>query len=119
MNVDGKLLGEKIMKKYPRRGDTQLVRLGAVAEFKCSRCSQTKRARLVAVHKDAVLCNGCYGRTRADAEETEKTSGKTGRPLATAVSSPLAVHAEARALESGGLADVAVEEPTGDCHSSS
>ncbi|MFH9400097.1 hypothetical protein ACH4JS_09930 [Streptomyces sp. NPDC017638] len=65
MKVGGGLLGKKIVKTYPPRGDTQLVRLAAVAPFTCARCGQTKTAKLVAARGDALYCNGCYGRMEA------------------------------------------------------
>jgi hypothetical protein len=62
MKSDGMLLGEKITKRYPRRGSVQLVRLGSAAQFTCSRCRGTKTARLVAVDGETLYCNGCYRR---------------------------------------------------------
>ncbi|PZH17855.1 hypothetical protein C1I97_04530 [Streptomyces sp. NTH33] len=81
MNVGGRLLGKEIVKVYPPRDGMQLVRLGAVAPFTCSRCTQAKKARLVAVQGDALFCNGCYGRVEASAQERDRRSqGSTGQP---------------------------------------
>lgn len=106
MNVGGTLLGKKITKRYPRRGDLQLVRLGATASFTCSRCTQTKTARLVAVRGNALFCNGCYGRT--EAEQTR--SGETGQPSMVSTSSPAAPHAEPPTSEAWDPSRVVIEE---------
>lgn len=79
MNVGGMFLGKKVTKRYPRRGDLQLVRLGSAAEFTCSQCAQTMSARLVAVHADALFCNGCYGRVEAVGETVEENSSRAAR----------------------------------------
>ncbi|MFF0205825.1 hypothetical protein [Streptomyces sp. NPDC005017] len=90
MNVGGTLLGKQVTKRYPRRGDLQLVRLGTAASFTCSRCAQTKTARLVAVRGNALFCNGCYGRTEAERSLSEESGGSS------AVSTPSSAvrHAE-------------------------
>ncbi|MER5401418.1 hypothetical protein [Streptomyces sp. NPDC002599] len=65
MKVGEQLLGKRIAKINPPKGDTQLVRLEAVALFTCSQCVQTKTARSIAVRHKKLLCNGCYGRLQA------------------------------------------------------
>ena len=42
-------LAKQVVKTYPAQGDMQLFRLAATTEFVCSRCQQTKTAKLVAV----------------------------------------------------------------------
>ncbi|MGD6741863.1 hypothetical protein ACOKM3_08495 [Streptomyces sp. BH106] len=74
MNVGERVLGVKVVKTYPPRGNTQLVRLEVVTSFTCSRCVQTKKARLVAVHNKRLLCNGCYGRLEASSPQEEQRS---------------------------------------------
>ncbi|MER6269099.1 hypothetical protein [Streptomyces sp900105755] len=74
MKVGGHLLGKRITKINPPRGGAQLVRLEAVASFTCSRCTQTKTARSVAVRDEELLCNGCYGRLQASPPAHDRTS---------------------------------------------
>ncbi|WP_459738330.1 hypothetical protein [Streptomyces sp. E-15] len=111
MKVGGGLLGKKVVKTYPQRGDVQLVRLAAVASFTCARCGQAKTAKLVAVRGDDRYCNGCYGRMEAPASEHDQRSrADTGR-LPAAASSPSAVaDTEPPALRAEDLARVVVEE---------
>ncbi|MFE7012125.1 hypothetical protein ACFVAQ_16700 [Streptomyces sp. NPDC057651] len=114
MNVGGMLLGKKITKRYPRRGDLQLLRLEAAASFACSRCTQTKTARLVAVQGDALFCNGCYGRMDAEGQEPEQTSsGEASQRSTASVLSSAALDAELSAAEAEELARIVVEESDG------
>lgn len=107
MNVGEELLGKRIAKTYPPRGDIQFVRLESVATFTCSRCTSAKTARLVAVRGDSLLCNGCYGRIAASAAEGDQQAWKgTGGPSGGA-------DTRASSLQSEDLARVVVEEHDG------
>jgi hypothetical protein len=113
VNVGAGLLGQKVTKTYPARGDIQLVRLAAVASFTCARCTQTKTARLVAVRGDSLFCNGCYGRLEASAGEPERQpQGSTGQRLVSASASAVS-DTERSTPETEDLARVVVEEPDG------
>ncbi|MGC4982599.1 hypothetical protein ACLQ18_18515 [Streptomyces sp. DT193] len=98
MNIGEMLLGEEITERYPRRGDMQLFRLEAVAEFTCSRCMRAKKAWLVAVCDDSIICNDCYGRSEVEVEGVVHVSlGENG-------------HAGPSAPEGKDLSRVVVEE---------
>ncbi|MFJ6685244.1 hypothetical protein [Streptomyces werraensis] len=103
MNVGEKLLGKRIVKVRPPRGDIQLVRLESVASFTCSRCAGEKTARLVAVRGDTLLCNGCYGRLGASAVEG---SG----PATASISTPAGADRESSPVRTEDLTQVVVEE---------
>ncbi|MFF5519042.1 hypothetical protein [Streptomyces coeruleorubidus] len=114
MNVGGTLLGEKITKRYPLRGDLQLVRLGAAAPFTCSRCGKAKTASLVAVQGNALLCNGCYGRSVAELQSYDDIP--LGRPDQSSLgSAPSSAEREVEPLASGveDVTRIRVEEPDG------
>jgi hypothetical protein len=54
-----------VIKTYPPRGPLQQFRLGERTAFRCFRCGDTKKSKLITVYsKDwsRRLCNGCYGR---------------------------------------------------------
>jgi hypothetical protein len=58
-------LAKQVVKTYPAQGEMQLFRLAGATEFNCSRCQNTKTAKLVAVVSgdwNRLLCNGCYGK---------------------------------------------------------
>lgn len=58
-------LDTQVVTTYPAQGEMQLFRLAAATEFACSRCQETKTAKLVAVVSgdwNRLLCNGCYGK---------------------------------------------------------
>ncbi|MEV5181333.1 hypothetical protein AB0K88_16380 [Streptomyces werraensis] len=103
MNVGEKLLGKRIVKVRPPRGDMQLVRLESVASFTCSRCAGEKTARLVAVRGDTLLCNGCYGRLGASAVEG---SG----PATASISTSAGPDRESSPVRTEDLTQVVVEE---------
>ncbi|MET9149768.1 hypothetical protein ABZX82_00595 [Streptomyces griseoflavus] len=103
MNVGEKLLGKKVVKVRPPRGDMQLVRLESVASFTCSRCAGEKTARLVAVRGDTLLCNGCYGRLGASAVEG---SG----PATASTSTSAGADRESPPVRTENLTQVVVEE---------
>ncbi|MEU8651032.1 hypothetical protein [Streptomyces sp. NPDC048737] len=105
MHVGGGLLGRTIVKIHPPRGGVRLVRLEAVASFTCSRCTQAKTARSVAVDGDALLCNGCYGRLQASPAE----HGQRPQDASTAASG--GVDTQPPVLRTEDLARVVVEEP--------
>lgn len=55
---------EKIAKEFPKEGDLQLFRLERLHDFKCVRCQETKKSKLVAIQGgdwSKLLCNGWYG----------------------------------------------------------
>jgi len=103
MNVGEKLLGKKVVKVRPPRGDMQLVRLESVASFTCSRCAGEKTARLVAVRGGTLLCNGCYGRLGASAVEG---SG----PATASTSTSAGADRESPPVRTEDLTQVVVEE---------
>jgi hypothetical protein len=74
-----------ITKTYPRRRPLQQFRFVDSIAFRCFRCGQSKKSRLITVYRDdwsKRLCNGCYGRllslyeikagTAAEDEKAEK-----------------------------------------------
>jgi hypothetical protein len=53
-----------VVKAYSRRGPLQQFRLASSAAFRCFRCGESKKSKLIAVYADDWswrLCNGCYG----------------------------------------------------------
>ena len=55
----------KIAKTYPARGPMQQFRLAEISSFRCFRCGDTKRSKLITTYNEdwsRRLCNGCYGR---------------------------------------------------------
>jgi len=54
-----------IVKTYPPRGPLQQFRLAEGFAFRCFRCGQTKKSKLVTIYNgdwQRRVCNGCYGR---------------------------------------------------------
>lgn len=54
-----------ITKSYPQRGPLQQFRLAEVTAFRCFRCGDSKKSKLITVYSEdwsRKLCNGCYGR---------------------------------------------------------
>lgn len=54
-----------VSKTYPQRGPLQQFRFSEGTAFKCFRCGETKRSKLITVYRgdwSRRLCNGCYGR---------------------------------------------------------
>ena len=54
-----------ITKTYAQRGPLQQFRFAASTAFRCFRCGDTKKSKLITVFNDdwsKCLCNGCYGR---------------------------------------------------------
>ncbi len=52
-------------KAYPSRGPLQQFRFNEATAFKCVRCGQSKRSKLITVYCgdwSRRVCNGCYGR---------------------------------------------------------
>lgn len=50
---------------YPHRGPLQQFRFAEATAFKCFRCGDTKKSKLITVYSgdwSRKLCNGCYGR---------------------------------------------------------
>jgi len=53
-----------ITKTYPQRGPLQQFRFAASSAFRCFRCGNTKKSKLITVYTgdwSKRLCNGCYG----------------------------------------------------------
>jgi hypothetical protein len=74
-----------ITKTYPQRGPLQQFRFAEGTAFRCFRCGDTKKSKLITVYASdwsRRLCNGCYGcllslyeikaGTRADDERAEE-----------------------------------------------
>jgi hypothetical protein len=74
-----------VTKTYPQRGPLQQFRFAESTAFRCFRCGDTKKSKLITVYAgdwSKRLCNGCYGRllslyeikagTRADDERAEE-----------------------------------------------
>ena len=54
-----------LAKSYPPRGPLQLFRFVTPIAFRCLRCGETKKSKLVGIYSgtwERGLCNGCYGR---------------------------------------------------------
>ena len=54
-----------LTKTYPKRGPLQQFRFAEGTAFKCFRCGDTKKSKLITVYSgdwSRKLCNGCYGR---------------------------------------------------------
>ncbi len=54
-----------VTKIYPKRGPLQQFRFAEGTAFKCFRCGNTKKSKLITVYSGdwlRKLCNGCYGR---------------------------------------------------------
>lgn len=54
----------EITKTYPRRGPLQQYRFAAATAFRCFRCGQSKKSKLITTYGNdwaRRLCNGCYG----------------------------------------------------------
>jgi hypothetical protein len=54
-----------VTKTYPQRGPLQQFRFAEGTAFRCFRCGDTKKSKLIAVYGgdwSRRLCNGCYGR---------------------------------------------------------
>jgi hypothetical protein len=54
-----------VTKTYPPRGPLQQFRFAEGTAFRCTRCGDTKRSKLITVYGgdwSRCLCNGCYGR---------------------------------------------------------
>ena len=54
-----------LTKTYPARGPLRQFRFAESSAFRCFRCGNTKKAKLIAVYSEdwsRKLCNGCYGR---------------------------------------------------------
>lgn len=57
-----------VTKTYPPRGPLQQYRFAEGTAFRCFRCGDTKKSKLITVYADnwsRKLCNGCYGRLLA------------------------------------------------------
>jgi hypothetical protein len=76
-----------VTKAYPQRGPLQQFRFAEGTAFRCFRCGDTKKSKLITVYSgdwSRKLCNGCYGRllslyeikagTAADDQRAEQLS---------------------------------------------
>ena len=74
-----------VIRTYPQRGPLQQFRFSEGTAFRCFRCGETKKSKLITVYAgdwSRRLCNGCYGRllslyeikagTRTDDERAEQ-----------------------------------------------
>lgn len=53
-----------VTKTYPQRGPLQQFRFAESTAFRCFRCSNAKKSKLITVYAgdwSRRLCNGCYG----------------------------------------------------------
>ena len=56
---------ENIIKIYPKKGPLSLFRFEKIILFKCIRCKDDKKAKLISIFNndwEIKICNGCYGR---------------------------------------------------------
>ena len=54
-----------VTKTYPQRGPLQQFRFAEGTAFRCFRCGNSKKSKLITVYSgdwSRKLCNGCYGR---------------------------------------------------------
>ena len=54
----------EVVKAFPARGPLQQVRVADLETFRCFRCGELKRSKLLALYEQdwsRRLCNGCYG----------------------------------------------------------
>ena len=54
-----------LTKTYPKRGPLQQFRFAKATAFKCFRCGNSKKSKLITLYSgdwSRKLCNGCYGR---------------------------------------------------------
>ena len=55
----------EIQKEYARRGPMHQYRLHEATAFRCFRCGESKKSKLLTTYEEdwrRLLCNGCYGR---------------------------------------------------------
>lgn len=89
----------KITKTYPARGPMQQFRLAEISSFRCFRCGNTKRSKLITTYNgnwSSRLCNGCYGRLIALFDIKAGTQPDDGRSEALADALLSAVNLEAQ-----------------------
>ncbi len=58
-------LAKLVIKRFPEKGNMQLVCLRTVARFECSHCRAGKQAKLLAVVSgdwNKLVCENCYGK---------------------------------------------------------
>jgi hypothetical protein len=85
-----------LTKAYPPRGPLQQYRFAGATAFRCFRCGETKKSKLIAVYAgdwERRLCNGCYGRllsiyeVKASGGEVELRAEQLAEALLAAVDS--------------------------------
>lgn len=85
-----------VTKTYPQRGPLQQFRFADGTAFRCFRCGDTKKSKLITVYAGdwaKRLCNGCYGRLLSLYEIKAGTSGddQKAEELAAALLSAVAL----------------------------
>lgn len=68
-----------LAKTYAPRGPLQLFRFATVTAFRCFRCGETKKSKLIGIYSgnwERRLCNGCYGRLLS-IYEIKRSAGDT------------------------------------------
>jgi hypothetical protein len=79
-----------VAKTYPARGPLQQYRFFEGIAFRCFRCGETKKSKLVTVYSGSwtkKLCNGCYGRllslydVKAGAADTDEKAERLAELL--------------------------------------
>ena len=92
----------KIAKTYPARGPMQQFRLAEISSFRCFRCGDTKRSKLITTYNgdwSSRLCNGCYGRLISlfDIKAGSRPDDERSEALAHALLSAVNLEAQRRA----------------------
>jgi hypothetical protein len=78
-------LARAVIKTFPENRDMQLVCLRVSAEFRCTRCTRTRRATLLAVVAgdwNRLVCKDCYQKALAEpaAPPEPKPKGEEEEP---------------------------------------
>jgi hypothetical protein len=69
-------LPSKITKTYQPHGPLQQYRFDEILAFRCFRCGETKKSKLITIYSNdwnKRLCNGCYGRLLSIFESKNRT----------------------------------------------
>ena len=85
-----------VVKTYPKRGPLQQFRFAESTAFRCFRCGDTKRSRLITTYGGnwaRRLCNGCYGCLLSlyEIKTANKTDYERAEALAAALVSAVTV----------------------------
>lgn len=71
-----------VTKTYPQRGPLQQFRFAEGTAFRCFRCGDSKKSKLITIYSgdwSRKLCNGCYGRLLSLYEIKAGTAADDGR----------------------------------------